>query len=59
MGWEIKLGTVLNTSFETLRNPSKIDPKMVHVSWKIELWSRLGALWAPLGAKMAQEWHQE
>ena len=32
---------------------------MVHYSWKIELWSRLGALWAPLGAKMAQEWHQE
>ena len=30
-----------------LRNPSKIDPKMVEISWQIELWSRPGALWAP------------
>ena len=25
----------------------KIDPKIIENSWKIELWSRLGALWAP------------
>ena len=30
-----------------LRIPFEIDPKMVPNSWKIDFWSRLGALWAP------------
>ena len=30
-------------------NSLKIDPKMVPNSWKIDIWSCLGALWAPSG----------
>ena len=32
---------------EIFENSFKIDPKMVPNSWKIDLWSCLGALWAP------------
>ena len=34
-------------SLKILGFPSEIGPKMVPNSWKIDLWSRLGALWAP------------
>ena len=38
-----------HTVFQRLKifkNPSEVDPKTVQNSWEIEIWSRLGALWA-------------
>ena len=43
----VQVGNHVKKKVEYLRNPSKIDPKMVPHPLKIDLWSGLGALWAP------------
>ena len=47
MQCDINSEIILKQSSKILRNPSKIDPKMAPTPWKINLWSCLGALWAP------------
>ena len=47
MQCDINSEIILKIRSNILRNPSNIDPKMVQHSWKIDLWSCLGALWAP------------
>ena len=47
MRCDINLEIILKQSSKILRNPSKIDPKMVPNPSEIDLWSGLGALWAP------------
>ena len=47
MQCDINSEIILKQSSKILRNPSKIDPKMVPNPSKIDLWSGLGALWAP------------
>ena len=53
ISWKIEhamwnqVGNYIKKLSNILRNPSNIEPKMVPNSWKIDLRSRLGALWAP------------
>ena len=41
------MGIYIRKNVKILRNSSKNYPNMVPNSWKIHLWSCLGALWAP------------
>ena len=43
----VQVGDYMKKKVENLRNPAKIDPKIVPNPLKIDLWSDLGALWAP------------
>ena len=47
MECDISLNLLLKVRSKIFIISSKIDPKMVPNSWKIDLWSCLGALWAP------------
>ena len=40
------MGNYIKKLLNVLRNLSNNEPKMVQHYWKINLWSRLGALWA-------------
>ena len=51
ISWKIEhamwnqVGNYIKKLSNILRNPSKIEPQMQQNSWKIDLWSSLGALW--------------